>query len=364
MKIKSVKTYLVDATDTLVKAFVFCRVEADDGTVGWGEAYAIPRRQRGIAEFVNGLGAMLTDLDEATPENFRDNVNGWYDEGHLSIDLSSAASAIEIALWDIRGKQAGRPVCDLLGDVVQRSLPLYANMDPGTDHQQTIDRLAERCAAIRDRGFDAVKIYPMEYAPLDKATECVRRVRAAIGSDAHLLLDAWALDDAGYALEAALSFAPYDLFWFEEPIAGERIDEMAKIRRRIDTPIVTGERQIGLHHFRAVLEGRAADILNPDIAGVGGIRDMIEIARLADSYGVRVAPHCWNSTLVGVAAMVHACAVLPNALIGEYFPDFETFCSRFGSLDLEISNGVATIGDAPGLGVSMNDDAFSGYEFK
>ena len=260
------------------------------------------------------------------------------------------------------GKQEGKPVCDLLGSVVRRSVPLYANMDPMTDHHQSIDRLAERCVAIKGSGFDAVKIYPMEYKPLKEATECVRRVRAAIGDNTRLLLDAWALDDAQFAVKAARAFMPFNPFWFEEPVAGERIDDMAAVRRQIGIPIVTGERQTGLHHFRAVVERQAADILNPDIVGVGGILDMLEIAQVAMSYGVRVAPHCWNSTTVAVAAMVHACAVMPNALIGEYFPDYEPFCSRFGALDIDISGGMATIGDTPGLGVRMNEDALSGYQ--
>jgi galactonate dehydratase len=360
LPIRSVRTYLVDARQT-AKDFVFCRVEADCGTVGWGEAYTIPRRARGIVEFVKALGAMLKTLSDTSPQEFRDNVTGWFDEGHPSIDLSSAASAIEVALWDIRGKQAGKPVCELLGPIVRRSVPLYANMDPQTK-DETIDRLVERCLEAREHGFDALKIYPMEYSPLDKATECVRRVREAIGDDSRLLLDAWALDDAEFAVEAALAFAPFDPFWFEEPVAGERLDDMADVRRKVGIPIVTGERQIGMHHFRAVLDKQAADILNPDIVGAGGILEMIEIARLAESYGARISPHCWNSTIVAVAAMAHACAVIPNALIGEYFPDFVPFCNRLGAIDLDISGSAATIGDAPGLGVHMDEAALAPYE--
>jgi galactonate dehydratase len=145
-------------------------------------------------------------------------------------------------------------------------------------------------------------------------------------------------------------------------VAGDRIDDMAEVRRQIDIPVVTGERQSGLHHFRAILDKQAADILNPDIVGVGGILDMLEIAQLAATYGARVAPHCWNSTTVAVAAMAHACAVMPNALIGEYFPDYEPFCSQFGVLDIDISGGTATIDDAPGLGVRMNEDALAKNE--
>ena len=237
MAIQDVTTYLVDATEELHKTFIFCRVETDDGTVGWGEAYAIPRRERGIAEFVKGLGDMLMSLDDTSPQSFRNNVTDWYDEGHLSIDLSSATSALEVALWDIQGKQAGKPLCELLSPVLTRSIPLYANMDP-QEPDESIDQLVARCIAIRQQGFDAVKIYPMEYEPLDNAVECVRRVRQAIGNETHLLLDFWALESPDDALQAAHEFAQFDPFWLEEPIAGERIDEMAKIRRKVNMPMV------------------------------------------------------------------------------------------------------------------------------
>jgi len=362
MKIRDISTYLVDATEELPKKFIFCRVETDDGTVGWGEAYAIPRRERGIAEFVKGMGDMLMSLDDPSPRSFRNNVTDWYDEGHLSIDLSSAAGAIEIALWDIRGKQAGKPLCELLSPEPTRSIPLYANME-SRNPNESIDQLVERCIAIRRQGFDAVKIYPMEQEPLDNAVECVRRVRQAIGDETHLLLDFLALDSPDDALQAAHEFAKFDPYWLEEPIAGERIDEMARIRRKVDMPVVTGERQSGLHHFRSVLDNEAADILNPDIVGAGGVQAMIEISRLAESYGASISPHCWNSTLVGTAAMIHTIAALPNAIIGEYFPHYVPFFAELGELHIDIESSKAMIGDAPGLGVRMYEDALVGHEY-
>ena len=361
MPIRDVRTYLVNPKEEITKNFIFCRLESDDGTVGWGEAYAIPHRERGIAEIVKALGSLLMSLDDVTPQSFRHNVNSSFDGGHFSIDLSSAASAIEVALWDIQGKQAGKPLCDLLGPVLTRSIPLYANMDP-PESGESIDQLVERCVAIIQRGFNAIKIYPMEYDPLDKAVECVRQVRQAIGNDVHLLLDIWALDHPEDALQAAHALAQFNPYWFEEPIAGVRIGEMAEIRRAIDMPVVTGERQSGMHHFRSVLDNEAADILNPDIVGAGGIQEMIDISRMAESCGVSISPHCWDSTLVATAAMIHTMAVLPNAIIGEYFPQFAPFCAEIGELMIDISISTATIGDAPGLGVRMYEDALAEYE--
>ena len=359
MTIRDVKTYLVEGIGDVQKSFLFCRVEAADGTIGWGEAYAVPRRERGIAEFIKGLGDMLMKLDDPTPQNFQQNVTSWYDGGHVSIDFSAATSAIDVALWDIQGKQTEKPLCELLGTVLTRTLPIYANMDP-LSPDESIDQLIERCQTITQGGFSAVKIYPMEHN--DRATECVQRVREAVGPGTDLLLDIWALDDPQDAIEAAHAFAPFDPFWFEEPIAGERVDEMADIRKQVELPIVTGERQVGIHHFRSVLEKQAADILNPEILGSGGIQNVLEIGQLADSYGVKVSPHCWDSTLIGTAAMIHAMAVMPNMIIGEYFPHYAAFCSEFGELLLEIDGGTVTVGHSPGLGVRMNESALASCE--
>ena len=361
MTIRDVRIYLVDARIELPKQFIFCRLEAGDGTVGWGEAYTIPRRERGIAEFVKSLGEMLMSLENPTPQSFRNMVSGRFDKGHFSIDLSSAVSGLEVALWDIEGKRAKKPLCELLGPALTRSIPLYANMESLTS-DETIDRLVERCVAARQQGFDAVKIYPMEHGSLAQAVECVRRVRHAIGSEAELLIDVWALEDPDDAIEAAQAFAAFDTYWFEEPVAGERIDDMARIRSLVDTPIVTGERQSGMHHFRSLLDKKAADILNPDILGAGGVQEIVDISQMAEIYGVQVSPHCWNSPLVGTAAMLHTVAVLPNFPIGEYFPHYAAFFVKFGELHIEIANGTAMIGDQAGLGVHMNEDALACHQ--
>jgi L-alanine-DL-glutamate epimerase-like enolase superfamily enzyme len=104
------------------------------------------------------------------------------------------------------------------------------------------------------------------------------------------------------------------------------------------------------------------ECLLSDIAENAVYSSYRQIAQLAEPYGARVSPHCWNSTIVAVAAMTHASAVIPNALIGEYFPDFVGFCSRLGASDLDISDSSATIGDEPGLGVHMDAEALSSWE--
>ncbi|MBC8240698.1 MAG: mandelate racemase/muconate lactonizing enzyme family protein [Alphaproteobacteria bacterium] len=363
MKITKVSPYLIEATQNPCdRAFIFARVETSDGIVGWGEAYVILHRERAIVENIKALGGMLMSIPDPSPQSFVDSVINGFDSRHPSIDLSSAVSALEVALWDIRGKVEGKPVCRLLGDVIVDRVPLYANMWP--TEPEPIGALVERCIAIKDRGFRALKIYPMMYEPLAEATDCVRRVRAAIGDKMDMMIDAAVLDDSGSALAAAKAFEPFRPYWFEEPVAGERLDAMAEIRHNTNMPIVTGEKQSGMHHFRNVLEKQAADILNPDIVGAGGILEILKIAALAKTHAAQVSPHCWDSMAVALAAMVHVCAVMPNALAGEYFPEYVPFCEQFARLDLVIADGTAALSDTPGLGVHMDEGALAAYLIK
>lgn len=363
MKIANVRVFLIDeAQNPLNRRFVFARVETEDGIVGWGEAYAIRWREHAIAEIIKNLSNVLIALPHASPRTFVDAVAKSFTTHHLSIDVSSGVSALEMALWDIEGKVAGKPLHQLLGTATTSTVPLYANMwCPSPD--ETADSLVARCCAVKDQGFKALKIYPMRYGHLPDAVDCARRVREAIGDDMDMMIDVAVLDDPSYAIDVARGLEPFNPYWFEEPVAGENLDAMAEVRRDTSIPIVTGERQCGIHHFRNVLEKQAADILNPEIAGAGSILDMMELAKLADAQSVKISPHCWDSMTLALAAMVHICAVLPNALAGEYFQDYVPFCETLARLDFSVVDGHATLPDTPGLGVHMDEEAFEAFAY-
>jgi len=361
--IRDIQTYLIEPSDTpFNRAFIFVRLETHDGTVGWGEAYVIENRERAIVENIKALGTMLMSLPTPSPQAFVDCVSNDFDSRHPSIDLSSAVSALEVALWDVRGKALGQPVHRLLGDAKTDRVPLYANMWPTVP--EPIEHLISRCVAMKTEGFDAIKIYPMKYEPLSEAVTCMKQVRAAVGDEVDIMIDTSILDDAAFALQAAKAFEPFNPYWYEEPVAGECLNEMAEIRRGTHLPIVTGEKQSGMHHFRNVIEKQAADILNPDIVGAGGILEMLKIARLADDNGLKISPHCWDSMTVALSAMVHVCVVTPNALAGEYFAEYIPFCDQFAELDIAVIDGCAVLSEAPGLGVGMDSAMLAKFEIR
>ena len=334
---------------------VFVKLETDSGLIGWGEAYALSHRHRATREIIIALGAALMQMPEASPRAFLQRVAKPMDSRHPGIDYSSAVSGIEIALWDLLGKAARMPVHALLGGAIVDKVPIYANA--WDSPRQPPEAVAARCARMRSEGFRGVKIYPLRQPTLADAETCVRLTREAIGPDTDLMLDFAVQDDPRRALRAAHLFEPYGPYWIEEPLAGDDLDALAEFRANTTTRITTGERQSGLRHYRDVLGKRAADVLNPDIAGAGGIVTMLEIGAMADAHSVMISPHSWNSTTVAFLAMLHTCAVMPNAKYAELYYDYLELGAEFADCDYVIEGGYARLPQEPGLGVTMNEDA-------
>ena len=336
---------------------IFVKLETDTGLIGWGEAYALDSRQRGICEIILALGEALKQMNEATPRAFLHHIAKPMDSKHPGIDYSSAVSAIEIALWDLLGKSMGRPVHELLGGAIVDKIPVYAN---AWDHPvQTAEAVAGRCARMRSEGYRAVKIYPLRRSTLAEAEACVRLTREAVGQDVDIMLDFAVQKDPRHALRAAQHFEPYNPYWIEEPVAGDDLDAMAEFRANVRCRVTTGERQSGIRHYRSVLMKRAADVLNPDIAGAGGILEMLEIGAMANAHSVKISPHSWNSTTVAFLAMLHVCAVMRNSIYAELYYDYLELGNAFAECDYVIQDGYCSLPRKPGLGIEMDEVALS-----
>lgn len=336
------------------QTMVFVKLETDQGLTGWGEAYALTYREPATCEIIIALGEALKQMPHASPRAFLRHVVEPMSYKHPGIDYASATSAIEVALWDLAGQSAQLPVHAMLGGAIIDRVPIYANAWDGP--VQTPQAIAERCAMMRSQGYGAVKIYPLRQATLEDAEACVRLTREAVGWDVDIMLDFAVQKDRRHALRAARLFEPYAPFWIEEPLAGDDLDGLAEFRASTTSRITTGERQSGVRHYRNLLDRRAADVLNPDIVGAGGIVTMLEIGAMADAHSVLISPHCWNSTTVAFVAMLHTCAVMPNAIHGELYYDYLELGAEFATCDYVIKDGMASLPQAPGLGVTINED--------
>ena len=164
------------------------------------------------------------------------------------------------------------------------------------------------------------------------AVEYVSAVRQAVGPDVDLLIEVHRRLAPDPAVRVAGMMEDCQVFWYEEPVSARNLDALAEVRQAINLPVVTGEELYTKAEFRQVFEKRAADILNPDVCNCGGILELKEIAAMAEPYLVAISPHNYNSTTVGLAATIQACAVMPNFLITEYFVNF-TECGDMISIN-------------------------------
>jgi L-alanine-DL-glutamate epimerase-like enolase superfamily enzyme len=226
------------------------------------------------------------------------------------------------------------------------------------------DLMRERTAFYRNQGFRAIKIGwgpfgRRESAKLDE--QIVRAAREGAGDDCLLMVDAGASDafwpnGLNWAVNTAAMLKNYDVHWFEEALRPDAIDDFLSLRQRSPVPIATGECITRRQSYLPWFEKRALDIVQPDVTKVGGISEQIQIARMANAFGVKYIGHGWN-TAVGLAADLQIAAAVPTADLVEYIggsPYIDDITVSGWSLD---GDGMIAIPDGPGLGISLNKDA-------
>jgi len=368
MKITAVKSFPVHPGWR--KNLIFVKVETDSGIYGWGEAYSQYDRDTAVMAQLNALGPYLTGRSPFDIKHFTQFAFDDYAARRGSVELWCAISGIEQALWDIVGKACGQPVYNLLGGKYREKIRVYANgWSYGVKEPDDYARAAEK---VVKAGFTAMKFDPLPapwrtYIPKEHEKHAIRVVKAirdAVGPDVDLLIEQHRRLAPMHAIRLDKQLADFDLYWMEESCQAEYPDELALIRREIGVPMVIGEATYTKTGFRPLLEKRSADILNPDVACVGGILELKEIAAMAESFLVAMSPHNYNSTLVALASTVHASATMPNFIITEYFLPFVDFCDKISPNQLKPKNGYIELPTAPGLGVDVDEEALKKFPAK
>tara|TARA_A100000164_G_scaffold15408_1_gene12825 strand:- start:2242 stop:3366 length:1125 start_codon:yes stop_codon:yes gene_type:complete len=334
-----------------IKPFLFIKLTTSDGIVGWGEAFTLPTREKGMVEIIHNLMETISSLDDLLPEIFNSRVKQIAD-GHGGIDFSSATSAIEMSLWDIKAKRENKPLSHILTKKPKKKVSVYANT--WSEKLPDCETLSARAIELLKQGFGGIKIYPLQNRTIDQAANCVSIIRDNIGSETPLMLDLASPQDSNISLKLASLIKDLNPYWFEEPIDGQSTRLLASIKKKTGLKIVTGEKQFGLQHFTETLAANAADILNPDIAGVGGIIDMIKISELSQKNNVIISPHCWNSMSIAASAMLHFCASNSNVDMAEIYPEYISNGLKYSDVNFDIKNGFAELKDRPGLGVKID----------
>jgi len=269
-------------------------------------------------------------------------------------DTISAISGVDIALWDITGKAYGRPVYKLLGGPCRTRVLTYASggwKPPG--------KTAEEMAAYVAKGFTGVKmrVGGMDYPHLDTSAARVREARDAIGPNILLMLDAHGSLGVASAIKLARMVEECDIRWFEEPVSADDISGMAEVRRATGIPIAAGESEFTRFGFRDLLENRAVDIVQPDVAVCGGITECKKIADMASAWNLQYAPHVWFQGVL-FAASLHLAAATQNCYIFEVSQSNNPLIYQLTTEPFSIrSDGTIEVPDKPGLGIELIPDA-------
>ena len=286
------------------------------------------------------------------------------------MEIFSALSGIEQALWDICGKATNQPVNKLLGGPCRGKLRVYANgWYAGSIKPEDY---AEMAKMTIDKGYSALKFDPIpgpfrseiSTNNMKQSIETVRQVRNAVGDDIDLLIEVHRRFSPMTAIKFASEIEEFDIFWFEEPCPPEFLDNLSEIRSSINMPVVTGEALYTKNAYPEVFSKRCADIINPDVANTGGILELKEIGAMAEANQVAMSPHNYNSTTIALASTLQAAITMPNFLITEYFLPFEKIGLDIADNPLIPKDGYITLDDSPGLGISLNEDKLNNYPYK
>ena len=341
--------YSMRRNPLLGQGAVIVRVTTDAGLVGIGEAMGRPG-PRGTAAHINEVLAPM--LLSADPRHYQALFTAMNEQMRFA---PMGISGVDMALWDLRGKIYGDNLPNLLGGAMRETVDCYASPIP---YLPTAEATAQYARDFVAQGFRAVKLKIGRGLGVDIAH--VEAARSEIGGDIKLLVDANGAYTVSESLALAKDLVRLGVYWLEEPVHPEYPEDLARIRRRVDLPVVSGEWLGSWFQFRDLLRAGAADIIMPNITRCGGITGMQKIADMAALNNVLVAPHGVGAG-IGIVAAVGVCAALPNFLIYEYNQLFNPLRHSVINEAIDFHEGALHPGGGHGLSLSLNDAAVEKY---
>ena len=375
MKVVEARIYLIEIEG---RRPVVVQIRTDEGISGVGDASVA------YGAGATAAAGMIKDLAEKflpgqDPFRIEALWSEMYDHSFWAKGggpiIFAGISAIEQALWDIKGKALGVPVYEMLGGKFRDQARVYAN---GWSFRcVTPDQFAREAERVVEDGYTALKLYPLgtpepgsrdgllrhvSLRTLDRAAEKlaverVKAVRDAVGPDIDVLLDMSAELTTDAIIRIGRQVEELDIFFFEEPVDPFDVGALKKVSEQVNLPIAVGERLYTRYGFRRVMECHAADILQPDIGNTGGIMETKKIAAMAEAYSMRIQPHtCASPVATAAALQIDAC--IPNLLIQELYPyrSAQHFEIVDEAPEWQVQNSYLPISDRPGLGVELVDE--------
>lgn len=342
-------------------SWLVVEVETDEGHVGIGNAGLAPDVARQVVDAK--LRPLLVAENPLNTEYlFERMYRSTIAYGRKGVVLA-AISAVDIALWDIKGQVMGQPVFMLLGGRTKPAIDTYYSRL----YTRDLDRLQEEAVACKEQGFRGMKLrcgYPMTegLAGLEKNVEMVRVTRTAVGDDVDLMLEAYMGFNLSYARQLLRRLEPFQLRWVEELLLPDEIHNFAKLRRYTDIPLSGGEHEFTRYGFHDLLQAGALDIFQFDTSRVGGFTEAQRICAMAQAHGVEVIPHGGQMHNLHVVMSSFACPMAEYFPITEIEVGNEMFWYIFDG-EAVAENGCVQLSDTkPGLGLTLKTEGLEHFE--
>jgi galactonate dehydratase len=370
LKVTGMKVFGVSLTRTSDRPYVFCKLETNQGLIGWGEG-TLEGKAGATMACIEDFREFVVGADPMQVEHIWQSmyVHSFYRPGPV---MGSAMSAIDQALWDIRGKALGVPVYKLLGGPLDpRGIRGYYHAD-GVRTPEALAKLRE--TAIQ-QGVSCFKTgLPTYYEwietrkKISAAVKSMQVLRESLGPDIDIAVDFHAKTSPSVASILVKEVEPLNLLFIEEPCPPENVQAMAKIARRSTTPIATGERLVAHFGCRELIEMGVVDILQTDINHVGGITGLWKVSQMAAVSGISMAPHACEGPIGGLATL-HVNSAMPNFVVQEICgqiqpgPADKIWQEWLGFPAMRMVDGRFPLAQKPGLGFDLTEEALAKYPF-
>ena len=352
----------IERVETMLwNRWLLVRIYCEDGTVGIGEG-GVHGWQRPTQTMLEVMSAYLRGQD---PHRIEHHYQFLYRSSHfMGAVVQGALSAIDIALWDIKGKRLGVPIYDLMGGKTRDKVRCYVHVIG-----DTIEKLAQDAALKTRQGFTAVRFAPwgrdfyLHKSHTAWEEEAVRRVgavREAVGPDIDLCVELHRQMNPAESIALGRRLEQFHPFFYEDPMLPDSPARMGDVQQRCALPIATGERFTTIFEFQQLLENKGCAYVRPDLCLCGGLTGCKKVAAMAEAQHVKAIPHNPLSP-VSTAACVQLDACIPNFALQEYTGESEPPKSELLQQPLRLEDGYLIVPEGPGLGIALNDAAIAKY---
>ena len=381
MKLKKIKTFVVGNPPPHFggRYWIFIKLITDKDIIGYGEIYSVPFHPNIVAKMIEDVFDRYVKNED--PFKIEKLWRTIYSSGYTQrpdISLMGIISGIEMACWDIIGKELNKPIYELLGGQIHKKLRSYTYLYPKKSDKRDVytnaNLAGERANEYIAEGFTAVKFDPVgKYTALDprqlsleeliKVESFVETVHKSVKNKCDLLIGTHGQMTTASAVRLAKRLEKFDPMWFEEPIPPENFEEMGFVSQSTTIPIATGERLATKYEFSKILQSKGASILQMNLGRVGGILEAKKIAGLAETHYAQIAPHLYCGPIVG-AANIQISTCIPNFLILEGIKDWGSFYADVLNEPIQWEKGYVTPPTKPGLGVELNENIIKKYSYE